>query len=1393
MRILKKSLRLQSVSFVYSALVCLAFHASTAFGQTTYYVASSGNDNNNGRSADSPFQTVSKVSSLALQPGDQILFKRGDTFRGTLFIRQSGTSDRPIVIDAYGSGNKPSLSGSVPVSNWSNVGGNVWQADCPSCGSRVTGLYRNASPLPLGRYPNYNSANKGYLTVQSHSGKSQLTSQQSLPTNFTGGEAVIRPVQWILDRATITQQNGNTLSLNNPNSRDITDGWGYFIQNHPATLDQTDEWYYNPGNKTIRLYADQGSPNGQNITVTVHNEGVNLKDVKFVTIRNLQITQTLSTGLLVNSGSNLVIAGNDITDSGEDGMYITGYGGSITVENNLIEDANNNGLTIQPYQNFTFRGNTVQRIGLWPGRGRSGDGTYVALTSLCTANTLIENNVIDNVGYNGISYTTSTTIRRNRISNFCITKSDGGGLYVWNGNRQAMGDIHLVSNIIYNGIGAPEGTPGGAYAGVNGIFFDDCTQNIELANNSVFNCHGLGIFMHATSNITVSGNTVFNNGEGQLAMTHNHGVCPPRNNTLENNIFVSRLPEQFNVKYESDQNDLGSYGQFNRNVYARPFEDLLKIRAVYNNGSGITGADLSLKEWQDRFGKDANSSNSPLTYKTYTITGTGNSKLNSAFSGNTEGWSTWSPYGNGQAVWDNSNRLDGGSLRVAFPSGSGRGDSYVLVTNNIGSVSQGKTYQLRFDAVASSSAKRVQAFIRQKDGSYRDLDARSSVQVGTNRQSYDMAFTATANEANAIVVFQVTEDGQTVWFDNVSLQEATRSDVNPDDYVKLVYNETGDTKQVSIDGTYRDARNNVYTNNVSLPAFSSMVLFKEVGSNNPPAPPVSLRDPENPANAVNGLDFGYFEGDWGNLPNFDALTPAKTGTTSLVDLSVRNRDSQYALRFKGFINVPTDGQYTFYTNSDDGSKLYIGSTEVVNNDGGHAPTEKSGTIGLKAGKHALTVTYFQGGGGQQLNASYSGPGVGKQDIPASALYRVGTASGGGSGTGLQAEYFNNTSLAGPVVLTRTDATVNFDWGSSSPAGGTVNGDNFSVRWTGQIEAPVTGDYTFSTFSDNGVRLWVNGVQLVNNWNEHGPAMDNANPITLTGGQKYDIKMEFYEVNGGAAARLLWAYPGQSQQAVPQGRLYPAAATSAPSSGAVTYLSDLNWKTMNNGYGPVEKDRSNGESGASDGRAMSVNGVGYAKGLGVHAPSELTYDLGGRYTNFSTDIGIDDELADGTCGSVEFQVFVDNALVYSSGTMTTTAPTKSVNVNVSGKQTLRLVVTNAGDDNTCDHADWAGARLTGSGSARVAALSDEIKPEALVQVYPIPARDEVRVRYYALAEGEVDIQLVNTGAQPVRQLTHQAVAGENIIKVPVSELSRGFYMLTITQGSQRITRKVILSE
>ena len=138
------------------------------------------------------------------------------------------------------------------------------------------------------------------------------------------------------------------------------------------------------------------------------------------------------------------------------------------------------------------------------------------------------------------------------------------------------------------------------------------------------------------------------------------------------------------------------------------------------------------------------------------------------------------------------------------------------------------------------------------------------------------------------------------------------------------------------------------------------------------------------------------------------------------------------------------------------------------------------------------------------------------------------------------------------------------------------------------------------------------------------------------------------------------------------------------------LSKLAPSSAENGLGPYERDLSNGDSESSDGSRLRLNGTSFSRGLGVSTTSRLTYDLGGRYRQFNSAIGIDDEIAIG--GSVTFEVWIDGRRVYSSGLKVATSPTEKVSVDIAGARELTLVVTNGGDNAAGDHADWADARL-----------------------------------------------------------------------------------------------------
>lgn len=168
------------------------------------------------------------------------------------------------------------------------------------------------------------------------------------------------------------------------------------------------------------------------------------------------------------------------------------------------------------------------------------------------------------------------------------------------------------------------------------------------------------------------------------------------------------------------------------------------------------------------------------------------------------------------------------------------------------------------------------------------------------------------------------------------------------------------------------------------------------------------------------------------------------------------------------------------------------------------------------------------------------------------------------------------------------------------------------------------------------------------------------------------------------------------------------------SSSLVFLSDLTPSNTPppNGWGPYEKDTSNGEAAAGDGVPMKIGGIRYARGLGVHALSDVRYALGGAYDRFISDVGVDDETGNG--GSVIFQVYGDGVQLYNSGILLGSDTRRSVNVNVTGVNELRLVVTNAGDGDGLDHVDWANARLVPP------AIGSDIYINFQLDTAPLPA-------------------------------------------------------------------------
>jgi Domain of unknown function (DUF4347)/Glucose / Sorbosone dehydrogenase/PA14 domain/Calx-beta domain len=259
----------------------------------------------------------------------------------------------------------------------------------------------------------------------------------------------------------------------------------------------------------------------------------------------------------------------------------------------------------------------------------------------------------------------------------------------------------------------------------------------------------------------------------------------------------------------------------------------------------------------------------------------------------------------------------------------------------------------------------------------------------------------------------------------------------------------------------------------------------------------------------------------------------------------------FSVRWSGQVQPLYTGNYTFYTTTDDGVLLFINGQPVIRQFIDQPATEASGTFQMVAGtKYDIKMEYYENGGG-------ASPLQAKQIIPTSQLYAAAVNTGGGNdgtGDGLTGAYFDNKDFTG-TTFTRVDPTVDFNWGYGSPDA-RIGPDTFSVRWTGQVQPRYSEEYSFFTTADDGVRVSVNGQQIINDFVDQAPTT-TVGKITLQAGQKYDITMEYFETGQLALAQLGWFSANQGRQVIPKSQLYSTGVLSAgtieidPASNAIT--------------------------------------------------------------------------------------------------------------------------------------------------------------------------------------------------------------------------------------------------
>jgi hypothetical protein len=626
-------------------------------GATVYYVSSSsGDDNNNGTSTNTPFQTLSKIDTLNLSPGDEVRLFCGDIWRGeNLILDDSGTLGNPVVITSHpvDCQNQPVVSGAQPIVGWQLDSGNVYRADLQNGGNAgrfaggINQLFSGEERLPYGRWPNLGTANGGYSLIDGQAGAT-ITDNELPPGDWTGAYIQHRAQLWYLLRREVTGTSGTTLTLNQGAiCQDGCVDWGYFLNRHRNTLDSDGEWYYDHSSGVVYLVSNSGPPADDAIEGSVlgavdpeDQAGVILGGdfpewVEHVVVDNLDVRRWAGNGIQMarllqfDQDKNITIKNNSIIDVAGIGIRLTTFvfdsqngpdglrgGPNGLIQDNLIDGANIDGISLYSVDTVVER-NNIRNIGLLPNLTEDGLGCLLTGNScgihavgirllvsdeMLTGNgNTIRLNTLEDIGWTGIDiWGPNNLVEHNVIHRPAVTIAEGAGVRVFGGGDFATSpahDITIRGNVVRDSRGIVDGVPPPRdHAWGFGINIDHYADNVTVENNTVADCTAFGL-IYSLARGTVTGNNLWNNTTGTSGVAEIRLLDTTAQVSLTNNrVYVHRFNRpSLSVDF------LSNLTTADNNYYISPYDPRL-VRA-----SELQETPYTLLGWQSVSGFDLNS------------------------------------------------------------------------------------------------------------------------------------------------------------------------------------------------------------------------------------------------------------------------------------------------------------------------------------------------------------------------------------------------------------------------------------------------------------------------------------------------------------------------------------------------------------------------------------------------------------------------------------------------------------------------------------------------------------------------------------------------------------------------------------------------------------------
>lgn len=546
---------------------------------TIYYVSNTGDDGQTGTSALQAWQTIAKVNSSSFLPGDQILFKCGDSWNERLIVPASN-----LIFGAYGTGDKPVLTGFQTLSGFTKSG-NVYTATASNASSTLNTVLINDTLRAKSREPNI-----GYSLYIPAATFTTIETYLSGTPNYAGADFVCRNTAFVLYKVHIASQSGSNLTFTDSTQYAMNYGGnGFFIQNSEYALDQNYEWYYSDTAKTFKVYGDSS-----NIKIATIDTLVWLIAKSNITFSDLKLEGANLAAFQIDSCNTVTITDCALNNIGGDGINAK-VTANLSIISDSITNILNDGIKNAKNDSEYIYGNYLSNIGLLPGMGSNVNGAYLGINGSVGSNVTIENNTVTNTGYTAINFSSgNTTVRNNYVDNYCTILGDGGGIYTCCSTSTGS---NISSNIILNGVGNSDGVVSTISTEANGIYLDDNSINVTADSNTIYNAY-YGLNLHNNTHITARWNNFYKNRASNF-MVHPNGDVDQHLTYLHNAMYNDT---SYNFKTFLALTIANIQGS-DSNYFSRPSNESKQVR--------FYTTDYDLLGWQSFSGDDLASVGTP--------------------------------------------------------------------------------------------------------------------------------------------------------------------------------------------------------------------------------------------------------------------------------------------------------------------------------------------------------------------------------------------------------------------------------------------------------------------------------------------------------------------------------------------------------------------------------------------------------------------------------------------------------------------------------------------------------------------------------------------------------------------------------------------------------------